>query len=210
LGAAWQVTVKGSCDLLQSSEEKTKPCAVDLPAAIGRELNLQPSFVGRVIEECLRRDLRSPSKGGPSVKPLNEEFFDLFYETKRKFIGRLCEKAFTDLAEVPLYEWHHTSHKRIRVLRATAVMPSAAIRELARAIGCEETERFGVDLRSHWLAVNKVAREIGVEVQFLEICWKTQADLDAQWHAVREELLAVRAEMKRLGGKLAPKKQVNA
>jgi hypothetical protein len=183
----------------------------DIQARVAHSLGLSRAHVCLVasghrisskVSEALKREyatveaqltVQFPSR---TITPLNEEFFDLFYETRRKFVNRLCRVAFTDLKDQSNGVFYLQSIKRIRILRATAVMPSVAIQALRSAIGCEENECFGIDLRLHRQPAAKVCREIGVSEEFLWTCWRTpvDVDLDAQWCAVREELLKIRAE----------------
>jgi hypothetical protein len=133
------------------------------------------------------------TKRAAHLTPLNVEFTDLFFGMRRNFIGKIIEKVFTDFPDFH-YSNYLASRKRMVVLRRTPVMPSVVIDSLASALHCTAAERASINLASHHVTVLEVAHAIGVDEQVIYVCWKTEADLDAQWHMVRNELLALRAE----------------
>jgi hypothetical protein len=132
-----------------------------------------------------------------SVVPLNEEFADLF-ESGQRFVKRLKEAAFIDLPDFTYSNGRTADHREL-LLRATAVMPSVAIEALAKKIKCDPRHRsslihLGISFPNYHRIVPSLARKIGADPRFILMCWKTEANLDQQWRALRRELLTIRAE----------------
>jgi hypothetical protein len=123
------------------------------------------------------------------IVPLEEEFADIFLSGKRvaKRIDLVMAKP-----EGP-FPWRERG-RRFFLLRKATVMPSIAVLALAEAFGCDPKSERGPVYGRRRTLVDMVARELNASEAFLRMCWQTNADLDSQWHAYRNELLRIRAE----------------
>lgn len=127
-----------------------------------------------------------PENRRPSghIQSLEDEFSDLFTNAR---INRFLLDAVTDNPS------RYQLDARIYLLKHATVMPSQVIRTIAREIGCSgKFPRPSLQLSAYRGVGARVARELGIDRSYLNVCWKTEADLDTQWHAMRRTLLEMR------------------
>lgn len=138
---------------------------------------------------------------GDQITSLEEEFSDLFL-SRKKFIHRLVKVACTDLPDFN-YANGRTAETRIKALRHTTVMPSVAIAELCREFTLSDSSllRF-IDFRLNRRRFGIVAHKVGVTIEFLLVCCKTEVNLDDCWRIVRNELLKLRIAYAQSDGEL--------
>lgn len=160
---------------------------------IWRLLSALAEVIAKGSTSLLDQDTPYPLFAAARIVPLEDEFADLF-DSGRKFISRLVCATSTDLRE-PKPGTYREVEQRGRALRRTKAMPSAVIRAVAGALGCEPSERLKIDLRFHRRKVTHLGEDCGFSYECARVFWATPVDLDAQWHALRSALLALRAEM---------------
>ena len=169
------------------------------PTRLGQLSQILSAMVRVIVSGSsdLTSEPAAPAAQMGRIMPLCEEFSDLFIYSKKKFIGRLRTVAFTDLRDPGTWPEFSRAKKRELLLRRTSVMPSMAVEALARISGMDPNSK----LRSlhnafpYYLHQQRAAIEIGSDVEFVGMCWYSTADLDAQWHALRNELFKIRAEL---------------
>jgi hypothetical protein len=111
-------------------------------------------------------------------------------------VERLC-KAFRRDNSYGHLSNLHLEEKGLWLLRNTTVMPSTAIRALAKRLNPNiHPPRTSLRLRHCQGTSAVVARELNCDEQFVRWCWRhDHADLDKQWKLLRNELLKIRAEI---------------
>ena len=122
-----------------------------------------------------------------SFMPLREQFADVL---SNRWFGKFVYPAIVDDGQSPYFD----GPPRFRILAYLGSMPSVLRQACNKALGADADYRLIQNARGDAYRISRdIASEFGEERAHVVYCWKSKADLDEKWRALRAVLQDLRS-----------------